>query len=75
MLVDQPSKLPTNKMTLAALVGPAAAEVWARFMAENAPSLSGDAMSMLIGSLAALSVAYWVKDRANVRFDGAGREN
>jgi len=66
MLVDQPSKRPTNKMTVAALVGPAASEVWGKFTAIHAPALSGEAMSVLIGALAAMLVAYWVKDRANV---------
>lgn len=74
MLVNQPTIRPTNKMTVAALVGPAAAEVWTKLTATYAPSLSGEAMSMLIGTLAAMAVAYWVRDQANV-VDGAGREN
>lgn len=65
-LVNQPSLLPTNKMTVAALVGPAFAEVWTRLMTDLAPALAGEAMSVLAGSTAAICVAYWVRDRANV---------
>lgn len=62
-------------MTVAALVGPACSEVWSSFMDAHAPALAGEAMSVLIGTAAAMFAAYWVRDRANVVEDGAAGEN
>lgn len=62
-LANQPSVLPTNKLTVGALLAPAIAEV---FQAYAPPELSGPAMSALVGALIAMFVAYWVPDRANV---------
>ena len=65
-LVNQPSAMPTNKLMVATLVGPAATEVWGQVMSGLYPSLAGPAMSMLVGGIAALLIGYFVKDRANV---------
>lgn len=65
-LARQTSALPTNKLGVAALVGPAASEVWSNLMTEIAPSLAGDSVCVLVGALAALLVGYFVPDRANV---------
>lgn len=66
MKVNQPSAMPTRKLMTGALVGPAAAEAWGNIMATVYPPVAGPEMSMLIGALAAVLVAYWVRDRANV---------
>ena len=65
-LVSQPSALPTRKLTVAALIAPAATEAWQGVMTDLYPPLGGEAMGMLAGALAALLVGYYVKDRANV---------
>lgn len=74
-LATQPSSLPTHKLavgaTLAALVstyaGPVVAEVWPQVMpaAFAGPAVTG-LVQALVGMLAALAVAYWVPDAANV---------
>ena len=58
--------LPTNKLAVAAMVGPAATEVWQAVMLDLYAPLAGSAMSALVGALAALAVGYFVRDRANV---------
>jgi hypothetical protein len=65
--VNQPSAMPTNKLMTGALIGPAVNEFWGRLMTEHYPPLSGPEVSMLVGTIAAVTVAYWVRDRANVR--------
>lgn len=65
-LVNQPSALPTNKLGVAALVGPAVAEVWRNLMTDAYPALAGDATAILVGTFAALIAGYFVRDRANV---------
>lgn len=65
-LVKQPSALPTNKLSVAVLVGPAVTELWGNVMLELWPALAGDSTSMFVGALAALILGYLVPDRANV---------
>lgn len=65
-LAHQSSSLPTNKLMVSALIAPAFTEFWGTFMAENYPPLSGDAVTILVGALAALVVGYFIPDRANV---------
>lgn len=62
----QASRLPTRKLSVGAMVGPVVTEVWGRVMVDVYPPLAGPQMAMLAGALAAIAVAYWVKDRANV---------
>jgi len=64
-LTDQPSALPTRKLTVAAMVGPAATEAWAGIMAAVYPPLVGPEVSMLIGALVTVAAGYWVRDREN----------
>lgn len=64
--VNQPSVLPTNKLTAAVVITPLVAELWGRLMAEFYPPLSGPELSMYVGVLAAALVGYVVKDRPNV---------
>ena len=64
-LVKQTSALPTNKLSVAVLIGPAATEAWGAVMATIYHPLSGPEVSMLVGALAALAVGYMVPDRAN----------
>jgi hypothetical protein len=66
-LVRQPSNLPTNKLSVAVMIGPAATEAWGAVMATIYPPLAGPEMSVLVGALAALVVGWFVPDRANVR--------
>jgi hypothetical protein len=68
-LVKQPSNLPTNKLSVAVMIGPAATEAWGAVMTTLYAPLSGPEMSMLVGALAALAIGYLVPDRANVRPD------
>jgi hypothetical protein len=65
-LVKQPSPLPTNKLAVAVLIGPAATEAWGAVMAQIYLPMSGPEVSMLVGGLAALAVGYIVRDRVNV---------
>lgn len=60
-LVNQPSALPTNKLAVAALIGPAVTEGVGLLF----PVLDGGSISMLCGGIAALAVGWIVKDRAN----------
>jgi hypothetical protein len=62
----QASALPTNKLSVAAMIGPAATEAWGAVMADLYPALSGPAVSMLVGALAAVAVGWFVPDRPNV---------
>ncbi len=74
-LATQPDFLPTNKaMTVAALapglalhVEPVVAEVWPQLvpLALAGPAMT-TAVAWLASALAALVVAWWVPDRANV---------
>lgn len=64
-LVDQPTKRPTNKLMISALVAPAVTEAWGAIMADVYAPLAGAEVSMLVGSVAALVVGYFVRDRAN----------
>ncbi|MFC4672057.1 hypothetical protein ACFO5X_26145 [Seohaeicola nanhaiensis] len=66
-LVDQPSSLPTNKLTVAALVGPAVTEAYGAVMQTIYVPLAGEAMSVFVGTFAAFAVGYFIRDRANVR--------
>lgn len=68
-LVRQPSALPTNKLSVAVMIGPAATEAWGAVMATVYPPIAGPEMSVLVGALAALVVGWFVPDRANVRPD------
>ncbi len=64
--VNQPTWRPTNKLMVAALVGPAAGEIWRNVMMDIYPGLAGPAMVALIAALAAFGAGYVVKDRPNV---------
>ncbi len=64
-LVKQPSAVPTRKLAVAAMVGPAVTEIWGAAMADLYPPLAGESASLLAGGLAALVVGYFVRDRAN----------
>lgn len=64
--VNQPTWRPTNKLMVAALVTPAATEVWRTVMTDIYPALAGDAMCALIGGIAGLAAGYVVRDRPNV---------
>lgn len=64
-LVKQPSALPTRKLTVAAMLAPAASEAWGAVMQGVYPPVAGPEMSMLMGALVALAVGYFVRDRAN----------
>lgn len=64
-LVNQPTKRPTNKLMISALVAPAVTEAWGAVMADIYTPLSGPEVSMLVGALAALAAGYFVRDRAN----------
>ena len=62
----QTSSFPTNKLSVAVLIGPAVTEAWGAVMETIYQPLSGPEMSMLIGALVALAVGYFVPDRPNV---------
>lgn len=62
----QSSMLPTRKLAVAAAVGPATGEVWARVMTDIYPALAGPQFSLLVATSAALFVGYWVKDAPNI---------
>lgn len=65
-LASQPNALPTNKLAIAALVGPAVTELWPGIMADLWPALAGGpATAALAGAAAALIVGWFVPDRAN----------
>jgi hypothetical protein len=66
-LVKQPSALPTNKLAVAALIGPAATEAWGAVMASVYPAVAGPEMSLLVGAVATLIVGWFIPDRANVQ--------
>lgn len=66
-LATQTNVLPTNKLAVAALVGPAVTELYPDIMAMIwAPLIGGTATAALAGAGAALIVGWFVKDRANV---------
>lgn len=65
-LAKQPDRLPTNKLAVAALIGPAVTEAWGAVMATIYPPLSGPEVSLLVGAVATLIVGYFVPDRENV---------
>lgn len=65
-LVNQPSALPTRKLTVAAMIAPAVTEAWGAFMTDVYPPVAGPEVSMLVGATAALLLGYFVRDRANV---------
>lgn len=62
----QPDMLPTNKLAVASLVGPAVYEVWGTVMLTIFPALAGPAMGMLVAAAATLLVGYFVPDRAGI---------
>lgn len=64
-LVNQPSALPTRKLTVAAMIAPAVTEAWGAILADLYPPVSGPEVSMFVGALAGLAVGYFVRDRAN----------
>ena len=66
-LARQPDFLPTNKLTVAALIGPAFVEVW---QAVGPVALTGPAMSSLLGGIVVLLIGRYVPDRANVPLGG-----
>lgn len=66
MKATQATAMPTRKLTVGAMIGPVVTEVWGSVMADIYPPLSGPELSMLIGALAAIAVAYWIKDAPNV---------
>lgn len=61
--VNQPNWVPTNKLMVASLIGPAVTEVWANM----APvAFSGPAVNALVGSAISFLVGYYlVRDRDN----------
>lgn len=71
-LAKQASALPTNKLTVGALIAAAVQEVYPGLVAalvtspELAAALTGPTVSMLIGALAGIAVGYFVPDRVNV---------
>ena len=65
-MARQPDALPTNKLAVAALIGPAVTEAWPGIMADFYPALSGPASALLAGALASLVIGWFVPDRANV---------
>lgn len=65
-LVKQPSKLPTNKLTVGLLVQYASEEIWTNIMNDLYPPLAGNYTGALVGLGIGFAVAYFVKDRANV---------
>jgi hypothetical protein len=66
MKAVQVSALPTNKLTIGALVAPAVMEVWQRVMTDLYPPLAGPEMAILVAWLVGIMAAYPVKDRANI---------
>ena len=65
-MAKQASALPTNKLAVAALIGPATTEAWGAVMATIYPPVAGPEVSLLVGALATLIVGWFVPDRANV---------
>lgn len=65
-LATQSNALPTNKLAIAALIGPASSEIWQNVMLDLYPPLAGDMTTMLMAGLITLFVGYYVPDRANV---------
>ena len=65
-LVNQPSAMPTNKLMVAAAVGPAVTEVWGAVMSDLYAPVAGVETSFLMGAAAALALGYLIKDRPNV---------
>jgi len=66
-MATQTSAFPTNKLSVAVIIGPAVTEAWGAVMAGVYAPLSGPEMSMLVGALVTLAVGYFVPDRPNVR--------
>jgi hypothetical protein len=66
MTVKQPTLAPTNKLMVAAAIGPAATEAWGAIMAGLYAPLAGPEVSYFAGLCAALAVGYFVQDRPNV---------
>ena len=65
-LADQPSVFPTNKLAVAAMIGPAVTEAWGSVMADMYAPMSGPAVAMLAGAIASLLMAWFVPDRDNL---------
>ena len=65
-LAKQPDLLPTNKLAIAALIGPAVTEAWGAVMATIYAPVAGPEVSLLVGTVATLIVGYFVPDRKNV---------
>lgn len=63
---DQASMLPTNKLAVAGLIGPAVTEAYGNVMLQVYEPLSGPSMAMLAGAAAAYAVGWFVPDRPNV---------
>lgn len=63
--VRQPTARPTNK-AIASMIGPAVAAAWGAFWADQFPPLAVTEVSVLVGTLAGLGLAYFIKDRPNV---------
>lgn len=76
-LAKQPSALPTNKLMVAAAIGPAATEIWSNGTAALTPDLvgpglaaaasamSGSAAATLVGLVVTLIVGWFVPDFEN----------
>ena len=65
-LATQLNNFPTNKLAIAAMIGPAVTEAWGSVMAEMYAPMSGPAMAMLAGAIASLIIGWFVPDRPNV---------
>ena len=65
-MATQETAFPTNKLSVAVIIGPAVTEAWGAGMQTIYLPLSGPEMSMLMGALVTLLVGYFVPDRPNV---------
>lgn len=65
-MAKQPDAFPSNKLSVAVIIGPAVTEAWGSVMETLYAPLSGPEVSMLMGALVTLLVGYFVPDRPNV---------
>ncbi len=63
-LAKQKDSFPTNKLAVAALIGPATTEAWGAIFATVYAPISGPEVSLLAGAVATLVVGWFVPDRA-----------
>lgn len=66
-LAKQEGYYPTNKLSVAVIIGPAVTEAWGSVMQTIYAPVAGPEMSMLVGALVTLLVGYFVPDRPNVK--------